>query len=202
LSPSLSTPTPAAPSPSATVAAKPKPSATTAEKPAEKSPLKLAQKFEQQEQYDEAIKAYEEYLSRSPNMPDAAAITSYLNELRKVQGALVIADSAMDKEYYQVAVRQYSRALQIRPTSARAKKGVEDASEKLRAKTPPGAKRGFPFDQSEFPPGRGRQGQPGQMGQPRRRTPEQLNPSQPPNDRSIPPPSQRRPTPRPIEQLP
>jgi serine/threonine-protein kinase len=201
-SPSLSTlatPATPAPSPSASVAAKPKPSAAPAERPVEKSSLKLAQKFEQQEQYDEAIKAYEEHLARSPNSLDAAAITSYLNELRKVQAALTVADTAMGKQFYQVAVRQYTRALQLRPTSARAKQGMEEAAEKLKTMPSPGAKRGFPFDQSEFPPGRGRQDQPGQTGPRRRTPPEQPNQSQPPDDQPIPPRSQRRNN-RPIPQ--
>jgi serine/threonine protein kinase len=186
LSPSLTPSTPPAATPAAQAAAKPKPS-VGAEKPAEKSSLRQAQKFEQQEQYDEAIKAYEEYLARNPNASDAGMVTAYLANLRQVQASLNIADSAMVKRWYQVAKKQYNQALTLRPNSQRALRGIESAEEQLRNLPPPGSRRGAPFNQPDYPPPgarpgpQGQQGPPGQMGEPgRRRRAGQVNPSQPP----------------------
>src|SRR5262249_15450439 len=146
------------------------------------SSFKLAQKFEQQEQYDEAIKAYEDHLARNPNSPDANMITSYLTELKQVQASLNIADSAMVKRWYQVAKRQYTHVLDLRPNSQRAKKGLEEVEEQLRNLPQPGPKRGPRYNQPDYPPPGGRPGPQGQPEQPgRRRRPGQMNPSPPYN---------------------
>ena len=113
--------------------------------------FKLAQSLEQRESYDEAIKVYEDYLGRNPLAPDANIVASYLNELRKMQGALNLADSAMSARMYPVAKKHYLRALTLRPNSRRANDGLAEAETKIKSAPPPGARRRFPFGQ-QLPP--------------------------------------------------
>jgi serine/threonine protein kinase len=191
-------PTPAlSPSPTIRAASKPKPSPTIGEKTA----FAQAQKLEQQEQYDEAIKVYEDYLARNPNAPDANVVASYLDGLRKLQAAFAAADSAMNSQMYLTAKRAYMRALEIRPNSQRAKLGLADADIKMRTMSPTGGNRAFQF---EFPPPGGRQGRLRPEGQQR---PEgQAEPlDRSPIDQPPPPRPARRPpkpTPTPQEQKP
>jgi tetratricopeptide (TPR) repeat protein len=156
---------PASPQP-APAALKPKPAPTTARptpRPVEKMNYKLAQSLEQQERYDDAANVYEDYLSRNPNAPDAGVVTSYLDGLRKMQGALNAAESAMNARMYPLARKHYQRALTLRPDSQRAKAGLEDAEAKIKNSLPQRIKRGFPFDQNESPRGGSRQRRPGQQ---------------------------------------
>src|SRR5215510_11742885 len=155
---------PASPQP-APAALKPKPATTTAKptpKPVEKMNYKLAQSLEQQERYEEAAKVYEDYLARSPNAPDAGVVASYLDGLKKMQGALNAAESAMNARMYPLARKHYQRALTLRPDSQRAKAGLDDAEAKIKGSLPQRIKRGFPFDQNESPRGGARQRQQGQ----------------------------------------
>jgi tetratricopeptide (TPR) repeat protein len=169
--------------------------------PGEKTAFKQAQNFEQQEQYDEAIKVYEDYLARNPNAPDANVVASYLDGLRKLQATFAAADSAMNSRMYPQAKRAYIKALELRPTSQRAKLGLADADIKMRSMPPPSGNRTFQF---EFPPPGARQGRPRPEGQQR---PEGQSepPDRPPLDQ---PPSPRpvrktaKPTPTPQEQKP
>src|SRR5262245_3008738 len=168
---------PASPSPSP-AALKPKPATTTAKptpKPVEKMNYKLAQSLEQQERYDDAANVYEDYLSRNPNAPDAGVVTSYLDGLRKMQGALNAAESAMNARMYPLARKHYQRALTLRPDSQRAKAGLDDAEAKIKSSLPQRIKRGFPFDQNESPRGGSRQIRPGQ--QERQEPPDQPPPT-------------------------
>ncbi len=164
----LETPTPTmapAPSPSP-AAAKPKPPTTTAKPtptPVEKMNYKLAQSLEQQERYDDAANVYEDYLARNPNAPDANIVGSYLEGLRRMQGALNAAESAMNARMYPLARKHYQRALTLRPDSQRAKAGLDDAEAKIKSSLPPRMRRESPSDQNEFPRGAGgRQRRPGQ----------------------------------------
>jgi len=155
---------PASPQP-APAAIKPKPAPTTAKptpRPVEKMNYKLAQSLEQQERYDDAANVYEDYLSRNPNAPDAGVVSSYLDGLRKMQGALNAAESAMNARMYPLARKHYQRALTLRPESQRAKAGLDDAEAKIKGSLPQRIKRGFPFDQNESPRGGARQRQQGQ----------------------------------------
>jgi len=187
--------TPASPQP-APAALKPKPATTTAKPtptPVDKMNYKLAQNLEQQERYDEAAKVYEDYLDRNPAAPDAGVVASYLGGLRKMQGALTAADSALNARMYPLARKHYQRALTLRPDSQRAKAGLEDAEAKIRSSLPPRMKREFPSDQNEFPRGGARQRRPGQE--------ERQDPLYEPPQRRI---FQRgaRPTPTPRERYP
>jgi serine/threonine protein kinase len=148
-----SSPTLAPVSPPAVRAApKPKPSANPA--PVEKMNYKVAQNLEQQERYGDAIKVYEDYLARNPNAPDANVVSSYRDELTKIQEALNAADSAMGARMYPLARKHYLRALTLRPNSRRAKDGLGDAKTKIESMTQPGANRGFPPDRPIIaPPG-------------------------------------------------
>ena len=136
---------------------------------------KLAQGLEQQERYDDAANVYEDYLSRNPNAPDAGVVSSYLDGLRKMQGALNAAESAMNARMYPLARKHYQRALALRPDSQRAKAGLDDAEAKIKSSLPQRIKRGFPFDQNESPRGGSRQRRPGQ--QERQEPPDQPPPT-------------------------
>jgi tetratricopeptide (TPR) repeat protein len=151
----------------APAALKPKPPAATAKPtppPVEKMNYKLAQSLEQQEHYDDAANVYEEYLGRNPNAPDAGVVASYLDGLRRMQGALNAAESAMNARMYPLARKHYQRALTLRPDSQRAKAGLDEAEAKIKNSLPPRMKREFPFNQNEFPRGDARQRRPGQEG--------------------------------------
>src|SRR5215510_5757242 len=181
-------PTPAPPgapasSPVARVTIKPKQSPTPA--PAEKMNFKLAQSLEQRESYEEAIKVYKDYLDRNPLSADANIVSSYVDELRKMQLALALGDKAMSERMYPVARKHYLRALTFRPNSRRATEGLAEAETNIKRSLPPAGKRGFPFDQQSPPtPGTRREI---------------------PSDQPIPPRFQRRisrPTPTPRERQP
>ncbi|MGH9755789.1 MAG: protein kinase domain-containing protein [Blastocatellia bacterium] len=160
------TPTMAPVSSPAPAASKPKPPTTTAKPtppPVAKMNYELAQSLEQQERYDDAANVYEDYLARNPNAPDANIVTTYLEGLRRMQGALNAAESAMNARMYPLARKHYQRALTLRPDSQRAKAGMEEAEAKIKSSLPSRMKRGFPSDQNEFPRGGGaRQRRPGQ----------------------------------------
>jgi serine/threonine-protein kinase len=167
---------PASPQPSP-AALKPKPSPAPAKptpRPVEKMNYKLAQSMEQQERYDDAANVYEDYLSRNPNAPDAGVVSSYLDGLRKMQGALNAAESAMNARMYPLARKHYQRALTLRPDSQRAKAGLDDAEAKIKSSLPQRIKRGFPYDQNESPRGGSRQRRPGQ--EERQEPPDQPSP--------------------------
>jgi tetratricopeptide (TPR) repeat protein len=177
----VETPTPTmapASPPPAPAALKPKPAATTAKptpKPVEKMNYKLAQSLEQEERYDDAANVYEDYLARNPNAPDAGVVGSYLDGLRRMQGALNAAQSAMNARMYPLARKHYQRALTLRPDSQRAKAGLDEAEAKIKNSLPQRIKRGFPFDQNESPRGGSRQRRPGQ--QERQEPPDQPPPA-------------------------
>jgi len=144
-------PTPApssapASSPVARVTKKPKPSATPAPASAEKMNFKLAQSLEQRESYEEAIKVYKDYIDRNPLSADANIVSSYVDELRKMQLALALGDKAMSERMYPVARKHYLRALTLRPNSRRANEGLADAETNIKRSFPPPAKRGSPFE--------------------------------------------------------
>jgi serine/threonine protein kinase len=150
-SPTLAPRLASASSPAARATTKPKPSATPAPASTDKMNFKLAQSLEQQERYDEAIKVYEDYFARNANAPDANVVASYLNELRKMQLALSLAESMMRARMYPAAKKHYMRALAIRPDSRRANDGLADAETKIKSSLPPGARRRFPFGQQTPP---------------------------------------------------
>jgi eukaryotic-like serine/threonine-protein kinase len=115
-------------SPVARTASKQKPPATPAPSLAEKTPFIQVQNLERQERYDEAIKAYEDFIVRNPNAPAANIAASYLERLRKMQDILTAADSAMNSRLYPEAKKQYMKALRLRPYSNRAKQGLAAAN--------------------------------------------------------------------------
>lgn len=202
----VETPSPApslAPSPAVRAASKPKPSPPPGEKPPEKTAFKQAQKFEQQEQYDQAIKVYEDYLARNPNAPDINVVGSYLDGLKKLQATFTAADSAMNSRMYPVAKRAYIKALELRPNSQRAKLGLADADIKMRSMPPPNGNRTF---QLEFPRRRKGQERP-ERPEPEEQPEQKEQPRRPPLtfDQPLPPRPVRKtakPTPTPQEQKP
>ncbi|HKQ78612.1 MAG TPA: protein kinase [Blastocatellia bacterium] len=184
-SPTLAPSAAPASSPIARATIKPKSPATPAPAAVEKMNFKLAQSLEQRESYEEAIKLYEDYLDRNPLAADANIVSSYMNELRKMQIALALGDKAMSSRMYPAARKHYLRALTLRPNSQRANDGLAEAETNIKRSLPPAAKRQFPFDQQSRP-------EPG----PRRDHP---------SDQHNPPRAQRRisrPTPTPREQKP
>jgi len=113
--------------------------------------FKLAQSLEQRESYEEAIKVYQDYLDRNPLSADANIVSSYMDELRKMQLALALGDKAMSERMYPMARKHYLRALTFRPNSRRATEGVAEAEANIKRSLPPAGKRGYPFDQQSPP---------------------------------------------------
>jgi len=146
-SPTLAPKSVTAPSPASRATLKPKPTAT----PAPAMNFKLAQSLEERESYEEAIKLYKDYIDRNPLAADANIVSSYMEELRKVQLALALGDQAMSSRMYPAARKHYLRALTLRPNSRRANDGLADAETNIKRSLPPAAKRQFPFDQHSPP---------------------------------------------------
>jgi tetratricopeptide (TPR) repeat protein len=101
--------------------------------------------LEQQEQYDEAIKVYEDYLARNPNAADAGLVNSRIAELKKFQGLMSNARLAVNAGRYPLARQQYLLALQLRPTSQLARNGLAELEVKI-PKAPTRAGPGRQFD--------------------------------------------------------
>jgi eukaryotic-like serine/threonine-protein kinase len=96
------------------------------------SPLiNLARTAEQQESYNEAIRAYEEFSVANPTAPYAAIARARANNLRAFQGLLANARDAFAEARYADAQQQFAAALKLRPTSKTAQNGWREAAAKL-----------------------------------------------------------------------
>lgn len=96
--------------------------------------LKRARELEQQENYVEAIKLYDEYLQANTQAADAATISARVDELKKLQGLLTVADLEMSQQDYSAAKRDFAEALKLRPQSKRAQNGLNEAEARLAAR--------------------------------------------------------------------
>jgi serine/threonine-protein kinase len=125
----IPTPTPSATStPPPKVAARPKFSSPPA---GELTAFRQARAFEQQEQYGNAIKVFEEYLAQNPNASDTNAVVLRIGQLKQLQASLVSAEAAMNAAKYPLAARQFGDALRLNPDSRRAKEGLSQALAKM-----------------------------------------------------------------------
>ncbi len=108
----------------------PSPTPTTAV-PQEDARLTQGREAESRERYPDAIRHYSEYLQENAQATDAAALTARVNELKKLQGLLYLADLEMRKQDYAAARLDYAEALKLRPASKRAQAGLADAESRL-----------------------------------------------------------------------
>ncbi len=97
----------------------------------ESEQLRQARDYEEQERYVEAIRHYDEFLKSNPQTPDAAKFTEHAAILKKVQGLLTVAELELDQHDFAEAKRDFTEALQLRPESKRAQKGLEEAEKRL-----------------------------------------------------------------------
>ncbi len=99
--------------------------------PSENAQLQQAQAKEQDELYVEAIKLLDDYLKRNPQAADAATIAARITELKKIQGALALAELGLNQKDYAAAERDFSEALKLRPESRRAQIGLSEAKARM-----------------------------------------------------------------------
>jgi len=107
----------------------PKPSVAIPDSPL----VNLARTAEQQESYNEAIRAYEEFSVANPTAPYAPIARARANNLRMFQGLLANARDAFAEARYGEAQQQFAAALKLRPTSKTAQNGWHEAGAKLAA---------------------------------------------------------------------
>jgi tetratricopeptide (TPR) repeat protein len=98
--------------------------------------LDQARQAEQHEQYQEAIRAYEEFASANPAVPFAAIARSRVNNLRLFTTLLTNARDAFAEARYSEAKQKFAEALKLRPTSPTAQSGLREATAKLPAVDP------------------------------------------------------------------
>lgn len=124
--PQDSLPTAATPR-SSQVAPTPKPTVVLPDNPA----LNLARQAEQQESYNEAIRAYEEFLFANPATPYATVARARIASLRVFQGMLMNARTALADARFEEAQQRFAEALKARPTSKLAQAGWREAGARL-----------------------------------------------------------------------
>ncbi len=105
----------------------PKPAVVLPDTPA----LNLARQAEQQESYNEAIRAYEEFLAANPATPYATVARARAATLRLFQGALTNARAALAEARFGEAQQRFAEALKLRPTSKLAQAGWREAGARL-----------------------------------------------------------------------
>jgi tetratricopeptide (TPR) repeat protein len=98
--------------------------------------LDQARQAEQQEHYQEAIKAYEDFVSANPAAPYTAVARTRVSNLRLFISLLGNARDAFSEARYGEAKQKFSEALKLRPTSSSAQSGLKDATAKLPAAAP------------------------------------------------------------------
>lgn len=123
---------PASNTPSAANAVEVAPSPVVAHQEDER--LKRARELEQQENYVEAIKLYNEYLQANVQASDASSTSARVVELKKLQGLLTVAGLEMSRQDYAAAKRDFAEALKLRPQSKRAQNGLNEADALLTAR--------------------------------------------------------------------
>jgi serine/threonine protein kinase len=95
--------------------------------------LDLARLAEQQEHYQEAIKAYEDFANANPAIPFAAVAKARVTNLRLLISLLTNARDAFAEARYGDAKQKFAEALKLRPASPSAQSGLKDAAAKLPA---------------------------------------------------------------------
>ncbi|HMY76080.1 MAG TPA: protein kinase, partial [Blastocatellia bacterium] len=103
----------------------------TAVAPTANPQLQQAQAKEQDELYVEAVRLLDEYLKHNPQAADAATVAARIAELKKIQGALALAELGLNQKDYAAAERDFSEALKLRPESRRAQIGLAEAKARL-----------------------------------------------------------------------
>jgi serine/threonine protein kinase len=93
--------------------------------------LQSAREFEKQEQYDEAILAYESVLYQNPKAEDRDGLTMKIMQLRTFQTLLEAGRIAERGERLMAARQHYFEALQIRPDSEFARNRLAEIEQKL-----------------------------------------------------------------------
>jgi serine/threonine-protein kinase len=93
--------------------------------------LQQAREAEQQERYAEAIKLFDAYLQANPQAADKAAINARIEEIKKLQGLLAVAELEIKQQDFEAARRYFAEALKLRPDSQRAQAGLKEAESKL-----------------------------------------------------------------------
>ena len=107
----------------------PKPAVVLPDSPA----FNLARQAEQQESYNEAIRAYEEFLVANPATPYATVARARVATLRLFQSALSNARTALAEARFSEAQQRFAEALKLRPTSKLAQAGLRAAGARLTA---------------------------------------------------------------------
>ena len=105
----------------------PKPTTVLPDTPA----LNLARRAEQQESYNEAIRAYEEFLFANPATPYATVARARIATLRLFQSMLINARTAFAEARFDEAQQRFAEALKVRPTSKLAQAGWREAGARL-----------------------------------------------------------------------
>jgi serine/threonine protein kinase len=93
--------------------------------------LQQARDAEQQERYVEAIKLFDAYLQANPQAADKAAINARVEEIKKLQGLLAVAELEIKQQDFKAARRYFAEALKLRPDSQRAQSGLKEAEDQL-----------------------------------------------------------------------
>jgi serine/threonine-protein kinase len=116
--------------------AAPSPAQTTGASPAapEDARLQQGREAEAQERYADAIKGYAEYLQQNAQAPDAATLQTRVDQLKKLQGLLNLADVEMKNRDYSAAKLDYAEALKLRPDSRLAQAGLAAAESRRTAR--------------------------------------------------------------------
>jgi len=93
--------------------------------------LQQARDAEQQERYVEAIKLFEAYLQANPQAADKAAISARVEEIKKLQGLLAVAELEIKQQDFEAARRYFAEAIKLRPDSKKAQEGLARVEKKL-----------------------------------------------------------------------
>jgi serine/threonine-protein kinase len=107
------------------------PASTATPAAVEDSRLQRARDAEGQENYVEAINLYDDYLRNSPQAADRSSVSSRLEELKKLQGLLTVAELELKQQDFAAAQRDFAEALKLRPDSKRALTGLKQAEGEL-----------------------------------------------------------------------
>jgi serine/threonine-protein kinase len=98
---------------------------------ADDSRLQQARDAEAQDRYVDAIKLYSEHLNDGSQTVDKSAVAARVEELKKLQGLLSVAELEMKQGDYEAARRDYAEALKLRPESKLAQTGLKEAEGRL-----------------------------------------------------------------------
>jgi cytochrome c-type biogenesis protein CcmH/NrfG len=114
-------------------------STAASEAAAGRSILKDAREHEQQERYRQAVALYENYLQNYPRAAEAAKVTEHLDQLKQFVQHMAGARMAMSQQKYGMAFQRFKMALELRPDSQMAQKGLAEAQSHLPPRLMPDA---------------------------------------------------------------